>query len=110
MRLVDIGYEPAFGARPLKRAILKAVQDPLAEELLAGGYPNGSHGAGRRRGRGLQVREGLSRPPARAAGTRGSGRLIARHGRAPRSRVKFSVFRVVRALLGRRACESLACS
>ncbi len=42
MRLVDIGYEPAFGARPLKRAILKAIQDPLAEELLAGGYPNGS--------------------------------------------------------------------
>jgi ATP-dependent Clp protease ATP-binding subunit ClpB len=42
MRLVDIGYEPAFGARPLKRAIVKAVQDPLAEELLAGGYPNGS--------------------------------------------------------------------
>ena len=42
MRLVDIGYEPAFGARPLKRAILKAIQDPLAEELLSGGYPNGS--------------------------------------------------------------------
>jgi ATP-dependent Clp protease ATP-binding subunit ClpB len=42
MRLVDIGYEPAFGARPLKRAIVKAVQDPLAEELLAGGYPQGS--------------------------------------------------------------------
>jgi ATP-dependent Clp protease ATP-binding subunit ClpB len=42
MRLVDIGYEPAFGARPLKRAILKAIQDPLAEELLAAGYPNGS--------------------------------------------------------------------
>jgi ATP-dependent Clp protease ATP-binding subunit ClpB len=42
LRLVDIGYEPAFGARPLKRAIVKAVQDPLAEELLAGGYTNGS--------------------------------------------------------------------
>jgi ATP-dependent Clp protease ATP-binding subunit ClpB len=42
MRLVEIGYEPAFGARPLKRAIVKAVQDPLAEELLAGGYTNGS--------------------------------------------------------------------
>jgi ATP-dependent Clp protease ATP-binding subunit ClpB len=42
MRLVDIGYEPAFGARPLKRAILKAVQDPLAEELLSGGYTNGA--------------------------------------------------------------------
>jgi ATP-dependent Clp protease ATP-binding subunit ClpB len=42
MRLVEIGYEPAFGARPLKRAIVKAVQDPLAEELLSGGYTNGS--------------------------------------------------------------------
>jgi ATP-dependent Clp protease ATP-binding subunit ClpB len=42
MRLVDIGYEPAFGARPIKRAIVRAIQDPLAEELLAGGYTNGS--------------------------------------------------------------------
>jgi ATP-dependent Clp protease ATP-binding subunit ClpB len=41
-RLVEIGYEPAFGARPLKRAILKAIQDPLAEEILAGRYPPGS--------------------------------------------------------------------
>jgi ATP-dependent Clp protease ATP-binding subunit ClpB len=39
--LVDLGYEPAFGARPLKRAILKKLQDPLAEEILAGGYPTG---------------------------------------------------------------------
>ena len=42
MMLVDIGYEPIFGARPLKRAILKSVQDPLAEEILAGGYKNGA--------------------------------------------------------------------
>jgi ATP-dependent Clp protease ATP-binding subunit ClpB len=41
-KLVDLGYEPAFGARPLKRAILKNVQDPLAEEILAGGYAVGS--------------------------------------------------------------------
>jgi ATP-dependent Clp protease ATP-binding subunit ClpB len=40
--LVDLGYEPAFGARPLKRAILKKLQDPLAEEVLAGGYSPGS--------------------------------------------------------------------
>ena len=33
--LVELGYEPAFGARPLKRAILKKLQDPLAEEILA---------------------------------------------------------------------------
>jgi ATP-dependent Clp protease ATP-binding subunit ClpB len=36
--LVRQGYEPALGARPLKRAILREVQDPLAEALLAGGY------------------------------------------------------------------------
>jgi ATP-dependent Clp protease ATP-binding subunit ClpB len=41
-RLVDLGYEPAFGARPLKRAILKQLQDPLAEEVLRGGYHPGS--------------------------------------------------------------------
>lgn len=39
--LVELGYEPAFGARPLKRAILKYLQDPLAEEILAGGYVSG---------------------------------------------------------------------
>jgi ATP-dependent Clp protease ATP-binding subunit ClpB len=41
-KLVELGYEPAFGARPLKRAILKQLQDPLAEEILRGGYPPGS--------------------------------------------------------------------
>jgi ATP-dependent Clp protease ATP-binding subunit ClpB len=41
-KLVELGYEPAFGARPLKRAILKKLQDPLAEEILRGGYPAGS--------------------------------------------------------------------
>jgi ATP-dependent Clp protease ATP-binding subunit ClpB len=35
-RLVDLGYEPALGARPVKRTILRQVQDPLAEALLAG--------------------------------------------------------------------------
>ena len=40
-KLVDIGYEPAFGARPLKRAILKKLQDPLAEEILRGSYGSG---------------------------------------------------------------------
>jgi ATP-dependent Clp protease ATP-binding subunit ClpB len=42
MKLVELSYEPAFGARPLKRAILKKLQDPLAEEILAGGYGSGS--------------------------------------------------------------------
>jgi ATP-dependent Clp protease ATP-binding subunit ClpB len=34
--LADKGYDPAYGARPLKRVIQKTVQDPLAEMILAG--------------------------------------------------------------------------
>jgi ATP-dependent Clp protease ATP-binding subunit ClpB len=34
--LAQKGYDPAYGARPLKRVIQKEVQDPLAEKLLAG--------------------------------------------------------------------------
>ncbi len=34
--LADKGYDPAYGARPLKRVIQKYLQDPLAEQLLAG--------------------------------------------------------------------------
>jgi ATP-dependent Clp protease ATP-binding subunit ClpC len=32
--LIDKGYDPAFGARPLKRALQRYVEDPLAEEIL----------------------------------------------------------------------------
>lgn len=37
-RLVDIGYDPVFGARPLKRAVQKYIQDPLANEILKGNF------------------------------------------------------------------------
>jgi ATP-dependent Clp protease ATP-binding subunit ClpB len=40
--LADKGYDPAYGARPLKRAIQKSVQDPLAQMLLAGDVIDGS--------------------------------------------------------------------
>ncbi len=40
--LAEKGYDPAYGARPLKRAIQKAVQDPLAEKLLAGEVRDGA--------------------------------------------------------------------
>jgi ATP-dependent Clp protease ATP-binding subunit ClpB len=39
--LAEKGYDPAYGARPLKRAIQKAVQDPLAELILAGKIKDG---------------------------------------------------------------------
>ncbi len=37
------GYDPAFGARPLKRAIQRRLQDPLAIRLLEEDVPEGSH-------------------------------------------------------------------
>jgi len=40
--LVEVGYDPNFGARPLKRAIQRELQDPLALEILSGSYPEGS--------------------------------------------------------------------
>jgi ATP-dependent Clp protease ATP-binding subunit ClpB len=39
--LADEGYDPVFGARPLKRVIQRALQDPLAEMLLAGDIRDG---------------------------------------------------------------------
>ncbi len=39
--LADEGYDPVFGARPLKRVIQRALQDPLAESLLAGDVNDG---------------------------------------------------------------------
>lgn len=39
--LAQKGYDPAYGARPLKRVIQKEVQDPLAEKLLAGDILDG---------------------------------------------------------------------
>ncbi|MDH4282727.1 MAG: AAA family ATPase [Myxococcales bacterium] len=40
-RLIDLGYEPAFGARPLKRVLVRELQDPLAEALLRGRFGAG---------------------------------------------------------------------
>ncbi len=39
--LAEVGYEPAYGARPLKRAIQNEVETPLAKLILSGSYTNG---------------------------------------------------------------------
>jgi len=49
--LVDEGYDPEFGARPLKRSIQRLVQDPLARMVLAGEVRDGDTVR-------LEVREG----------------------------------------------------
>lgn len=40
--LVDKGYKPAFGARPIKQAIIDFIQEPLSNLLLVENYPEGT--------------------------------------------------------------------
>ena len=40
--LVDDGYDPQFGARPVKRAIQRDLENPLAKRIIAGDFPPGS--------------------------------------------------------------------
>ena len=40
-RLGEAGFDPVYGARPLKRAIRQQLENPLAQEILAGRYVSG---------------------------------------------------------------------
>ena len=48
--LIDKGYDPIYGARPMRRAVEKHLEDPVAEELLRGNIKQGDtlevHAAG----------------------------------------------------------------
>ena len=40
-KLAEVGFDPVYGARPLKRAIQRSIENPLAESILAGKYSPG---------------------------------------------------------------------
>ena len=40
-KLADAGFDPVYGARPLKRAIQQQIENPLAQEILAGKFKPG---------------------------------------------------------------------
>ncbi|MCY4173116.1 MAG: ATP-dependent Clp protease ATP-binding subunit [Cyanobacteria bacterium MAG CAR3_bin_5] len=42
-RLVEEGYNPSYGARPLRRAVMRLLEDSLAEEFLNGAIKEGDH-------------------------------------------------------------------
>ena len=70
--LADEGYDPVFGARPLKRVIQRRLQDPLAEMLLAGDVLDGATVTSHRRaGRADHRRPDLGQPTRTAGGSRG---------------------------------------
>jgi ATP-dependent Clp protease ATP-binding subunit ClpC len=41
--LIEKGYDPQYGARPMRRAVERFLEDPLAEELLRGHVKPGDH-------------------------------------------------------------------
>ncbi|MGB3178190.1 MAG: ATP-dependent chaperone ClpB [Albidovulum sp.] len=59
--LADEGYDPVFGARPLKRVIQRHLQDPLADMLLAGDVKDGDTVSVRAGAEGLLVGETVSK-------------------------------------------------
>ncbi len=52
--LADRGFDPQFGARPLRRTIQKFIEDPIAEELLKGRFGDGSFIRVRKKGEALE--------------------------------------------------------
>jgi len=41
-KLVAVGFDPVYGARPLKRAIQRWIENPLAQRILAGDFAPGA--------------------------------------------------------------------
>ena len=81
--LAGHGYDPVYGARPLRRLIQTAIGDQLARALLGGAHPRRRHGRdrpGRRRGRADRDGPAVRRPPSpggASARSRGRGRIRA---------------------------------
>jgi ATP-dependent Clp protease ATP-binding subunit ClpC len=64
--LIEKGFDPGFGARPLRRAIQRYLEDPLSEEILKGNYSDGGQVVVERKGDELAFRS--SRTKVKAAG------------------------------------------
>ncbi len=66
--LIEKGYDPQYGARPLRRAVERYLEDPMAEEILRGTIKNGDFvvvGAkGEKEDKSLTFTVGVDNPPA----------------------------------------------
>jgi ATP-dependent Clp protease ATP-binding subunit ClpB len=64
--IAELGFDPAFGARPLKRSIQNQLQNPLAKLLLAGKFSEGDTVVVKKSGDGLEFKK--KQPLKKAAG------------------------------------------
>ncbi len=58
--VAQAGFDPVYGARPLKRAIQQQIENPLAKEILSGNYGPGDTVHVREKGGQIVVREGVT--------------------------------------------------
>ncbi len=62
--LIEKGYDPAYGARPLRRAVERFLEDPMAEEILRGTIKNGDFVVVGEKDKALTFTTGVDTPPA----------------------------------------------
>jgi len=65
--LIEKGYDPAYGARPLRRAVERYLEDPMAEEILRGTIKNGDFVIVGEKDMALSFTVGVDTPPAPVA-------------------------------------------
>jgi len=61
--LIEKGYDPAYGARPLRRAVERYLEDPMAEEILRGTIKNGDFVIVGEKDKALTFTVGVDTPP-----------------------------------------------
>jgi ATP-dependent Clp protease ATP-binding subunit ClpC len=65
--LIEKGYDPSYGARPLRRAVERFLEDPMAEEILRGTIKNGDFVVVGEKEKVLTFTVGVDNPPASVA-------------------------------------------
>lgn len=69
--LIDKGYDPTYGARPMRRAVERYLEDPMAEEILRGSFKAGDHVEVTREGEKLSFKVAGGKPPAKTKKAKG---------------------------------------
>jgi len=69
--LIEKGYDPTYGARPMRRAVERYLEDPMAEEILRGSFKAGDKVQVTRDGEKLAFKVSGGTPPAKARKAKG---------------------------------------
>jgi len=69
--LIEKGYDPTYGARPMRRAVERYLEDPMAEEILRGSFKAGDQVEVTRAGEKLSFKVAVGKSPAKAKKAKG---------------------------------------